>query len=84
MHKNALRVFGIVENFYPVGHYGEVDGIVKITGNRAYNADCNITYRLIGKYILANDHFDSDCVGVGLDFGGVYIRVHNYKLKDYL
>ena len=53
---------------------GNISEPVRVTGNRAHAADCNIRFTLLGNLIVAADP-DMQCGGMNVSFTGVYRRV---------
>ncbi len=55
-------------------HTGEIGGALTLHGNRAHHGECNVTFHLIGPYIIGSDP-DMQCGGMNVSFSGVYRRV---------
>jgi hypothetical protein len=56
----------------PEDHIGDLDESVRRTGYRAYDAECNTTFWLIGQFLVVTDDSYS-CFAPGADFEGVYL-----------
>lgn len=53
---------------------GNISEPVRVTGNRAHATDCNISFTLLGNWLVAADP-DMQCGGMNVSFTGVYRRI---------
>lgn len=53
---------------------GEIDEPLQVSGNRAHAPECNVTFTLLGDYIVGADP-TPQCGGANVYFSGVYRRV---------
>lgn len=59
---------------FPGGpNVGEIDEAVRTSGNHALAAECNITFTLLGEYMVGADP-DRQCGGMNVAFTAVYKR----------
>jgi hypothetical protein len=75
LHKGVLMVKGESWTTGPEEHIGGLDGSVRRAGYRAYNAECNATFWLIGPFLVVTDDQYS-CFAPGADFDGIYKLKH--------
>lgn len=52
---------------------GSIGGIVRVSGNVAHEAECNIRFTLLGDLLVVADP-DRNCGGMNVSFSGVYRR----------
>lgn len=80
--KAGLRVKGMA--FWPSArpslqdrpggpNMGEIDGVLRITGTRAEEPKCKVTFHLLGDVLVASDPHRL-CDGMNVTFSGVYLR----------
>lgn len=80
--KGNLRVSGMA--YWPSAHpslkdrpggpnMGEIDGALRLAGNRAEEPECRVTMHLLGDVLVASDPHRL-CDGMNVTFSGVYLR----------
>jgi hypothetical protein len=62
-----------VDQFLGGGHVGEVGEAVRISGNKAFALECDITFTLLGDFLVAADPTGL-CGGANVRFTAVYRR----------
>jgi hypothetical protein len=62
----------------PLEHIGGINELVIRTGYIAEAAECTVTFWLIGKFLIADDH-DNPCGGQGADFYGVFRKLRKRR-----
>jgi hypothetical protein len=78
----GLRVDGMA--YWPSAHpaleqrlggpnMGEISGLLRLTGNRAFEPECKVTFHLLGDILIAADP-TRVCDGMNVTFSGVYVR----------
>jgi hypothetical protein len=55
-------------------HFGEIDEALRTSRNRAYAPECEITFTLLGDFLVAADP-KMQCGGANVSFSGVYRRL---------
>jgi hypothetical protein len=55
---------------------GEISGLLRLTGNRAFEPGCKVTFHLLGDILIAVDP-TRYCDGMNVTFSGVYLRKLN-------
>lgn len=67
---------------FPYGpHMGGISGPVEISGNRAVERECNVSFVLLGDFLVGIDP-DGECGGMNVRFSSVYTRDPNAETEE--
>ena len=74
LRRRVLMVKGESWTPPPEEHIGALNEVVRRKGYIAYDVECRVTFWLVGRFLVVNDH-DYPCSGPGAGFYGVYVKV---------